>query len=573
VTNLRIAQAFTEIADILEFQGANQFRVRAYRNAARTIEDLPEQLATIAADSSRKLTEIDGIGDDLASKISTLLTTGKLPMLEELKSQVPESVLAIMRVPGLGPKKAAVLHKELQIASLDMLREACVAQKVRELKGFGAKTEETILAGLQSAATAPKRLLWAEADELVQAILRQLRDVAGLQQLEAAGSYRRGKETVGDLDFLCVAANGEAVMDQLGRIDGVEKMIGRGETKMSVLLENNVQVDLRVVPEESFGAALQYFTGSKDHNVVVRGRAKDLGLKINEYGVFQGEKYVAGRTEENVYAAIGLPWFPPELREARQEFDWAEQKKLPKLVETNDLVGDLHMHTDATDGRDTLAAMIDAAQERGLKYIAITDHSQRVSMARGLNPERVLKQWKEIDAVNKKLKNFTVLKGIEVDILEKGGLDLPDDVLAEADWVVASVHYGQKQSRDEITKRIVDALKNPNVSAIAHPTGRLLNRRERYEVDLEAVMRTAREEGKILELNANPSRLDLDDVDCAAAKSRGIPIVISTDAHATTELAQMRYGVLQARRAGLTKADVANTRSWAELKKLLKRKK
>lgn len=572
MTNLRIAAAFGEIADILEFQGANQFRVRAYRNAARTIEDLPEQLATIAADASRKLTEIDGIGDDLAKKIAELLTTGKLTMLEELRAQVPESVLAIMRVPGLGPKKAAVLHKELQIASLDMLREACVAQKVRALKGFGAKTEETILAGLSSAATAPKRLLWADADDLVEAIKQHLRQLKGIQQLEAAGSYRRGKETVGDLDFLVVAVQAAQVMDHLGQFERVEKTIARGDTKMSVTLENNVQVDLRVVPEESFGAALQYFTGSKDHNVVVRGRAKDLGLKINEYGVFKGEKYVAGRTEEDVYAAIGLPWFPPELREARQEFDWAEKKKLPKLIEVDDIIGDLHMHTTATDGRDTLVAMIDAAQERGLQYIAITDHSQRVSMAHGLDGPKVLKQWKEIDAINKKLKNFQVLKGIEVDILEKGGLDLPDEVLAQADWVVASVHFGQRQTREEITTRIVDALKNPNVCAIAHPTGRLLNKRERYEVDLETVMRAAVAESKFLELNANPSRLDLDDVHCAAAKAHGIPIVINTDAHSTTQLDQMKYGVLQARRAGLTKVDVANTRSWAELKKLLKRK-
>lgn len=572
MTNARIAAVFSEIADLLEFQGANPFRVRAYRNAARTIDDLPEQVATIAADASRKLTDVDGIGDDLAEKIRTLLTTGNLPMLVELQSQVPQSVMALMRVPGLGPKKAATLHKELSVNSLDELRAACLAQKVRAIKGFGAKTEATILAGLQSAATAEKRLLWAEADEFVQSILKHLRAVAGVRQCEAAGSYRRGKETVGDLDFLVVADDGAAVMDHLGKYADVEQVIARGETKMSVLLAGRVQVDLRVVPEASFGAVLQYFTGSKDHNVVVRGKAKDLGLKVNEYGVFRGEEYVAGRTEEEVYAAVGLPWFPPELREARQEFEWAKQKKLPTLIETDDIVGDLHMHTNATDGRDTLAAMIEAAQARGLEYIAITDHSQRVSMAHGLNPERVLKQWAEIDAINKKLKKFTVLKGIEVDILEKGGLDLPDEVLAEADWVVASVHYGQSQPREQITTRIVDALRNPNVSAVAHPTGRLLNRRAAYDVDLDSVMTTAREEGKFLELNANPSRLDLDDVDCAAAQARGIPIVISTDAHATTELAQMRYGILQARRAGLTKADVANTRSWSAMKKLLRRR-
>ncbi|MBL8826724.1 MAG: DNA polymerase/3'-5' exonuclease PolX, partial [Planctomycetaceae bacterium] len=485
---------------------------------------------------------------------------------------VPASALALLRVPGLGPKKAAALFKELNVTTLDDLRAACESHKVRDLPGFGAKTEEKILAGLSLAATAAERLYWAEADELVAEILAHLRDCQPIQQIEAAGSYRRGKETVGDVDFLVVSTDPNAVMDRLGSFERVQDVIGRGDTKMSVRLKNGFQVDLRVVPAESFGAALQYFTGSKDHNVIVRGRAKDLGLKINEYGVFRGDEMIAGRTEADVYATLGLPCFPPELREARREFDWAAAGELPQLVELGDIVGDLHMHTTETDGQATLEEMVAAAQERGLKYIAITDHSKRVSMANGLDGPRLLRQWEQIDRLNAKLRGFTVLKGVEVDILEKGGLDLPDDVLCQADWVVASVHYGQSQPREQITARIVEALENPYVSAIAHPTGRLINRRKPYEVDLDRVMQVAAEQGKCLELNGNPARLDLDDVACATAKARQIPIVISTDAHSTAGLTQMRYGVMQARRAGLTKADVLNTRPWNEARKLIGRR-
>ncbi|HTU27000.1 MAG TPA: PHP domain-containing protein, partial [Pirellulales bacterium] len=390
-----------------------------------------------------------------------------------------------------------------------------------------------------------------------------------------AGSYRRGKETVGDLDILTVAADGAAVMDRLGEFAGIE-VIGRGGTKMSVRLSNGLQVDLRVVPAESFGAALQYFTGSKDHNVVLRGLAKSRGLKINEYGVFRvngtEETYVAGRTEEEVYATLGLPVFPPEIREARFEFAWAEAGPLPRLVETADLRGDLHMHTTATDGRASLEEMIAAARARGLAYIAITDHSKRVSMANGLDETRLRAQWAEIDRVNATLTDITVLKGVEVDILERGGLDIADDCLAEADWVVASVHYGQNQSREQITSRILGALENPHVSAIAHPTGRLINRRAPYEVDLEAVYRAAAAQGKCLEINANPARLDLDDVAAAAAKAHGIPLVISSDSHTVEGFDVLRFGILQARRAGLTASDVLNTRPWPEAQRLINRR-
>ena len=569
MTNPQIAAVFEQIADLLEFQGANPFRVRAYRNAARAIHDLTESAADIVTDPERELTSLAGIGKDLAAKVATLVETGSLPMLAELLEEIPESVLAILRVPGLGPKRAAVLYNELGVATLDDLRLACEQQRVRGLKGFGAKTEAAILEGLEVAAEAGKRILWFDADRYVRAVREHLARCRGVERLEAAGSYRRGKDTVGDLDFLAVAQNPKRLMDHFADFAGLDRVLLRGETKMSVRLGTGLQVDLRVVPAESFGAALQYFTGSKAHNIVLRGRAKARGLKINEYGVFRGEKQIAGRTEEEVYAALDLPCFPPELREARREFDWADAGELPKLIEPGDVQGDLHAHSTWTDGVATIEEMAAAAKQRGLKYLAITDHSKRVTMAGGLTAAGVRRQWAEIDRLNKRLMGIRVLKGIEVDILERGGLDLPDDVLAEADWVVASLHYGQNQPREKITERIVGALANPHVSVLGHPTGRMLLERRPYELDLDAVLRAARENGKMLELNAHPVRLDLDDVACAAAKAAGVPIVISTDAHRPDGLDMLPLGVQQARRAGLTKQDVANTRTWAQLKKLL----
>lgn len=574
--NKQIAATLDELADLLEFDGANPFRLRAYRNSARLISELPEPITEIIEDPARSLTELPGIGDDLADKIETIVMTGTLPLLEEMRTKVPESVLALLRIPGLGPKRAATLFKELQITSLEQLRAACEAGKVRELKGFGAKTEETILAGLELAETAMQRMYWAEADGIVQELLAHMRPLPKIKQIEVAGSYRRGRETVGDLDVLVDADDVEEVMTHFGALPGVKSVLARGETKMSVRLQSGLQIDLRVVPTESFGAALQYFTGSKEHNVVLRGLAKQRGLKISEYGVFRvsgkTEKYIAGRTEEEVYAAMDLPCFPPELREARQEFEWAAAGKLPQLIELSDIRGDLHMHTNETDGKATLEEMVAAAQARGLKYIAITDHSQRVTMANGLDGKRLRKQWKAIDKLNAQLDGFTVLKGIECDILEKGGMDLPDEVLAEADWVVASIHYGQNQPREQITERMLGAIENRYVSAIAHPTGRLINRRKAYEIDLDAVFHAASQNGTLMELNAHPARLDLNDWGCAMAKRHGIPIVISTDAHSTDGLGMMRYGILQARRGGLTKEDVVNTRTLAQLRKLLAKK-
>ncbi len=570
MTNQQIAAIFEEMADILDFQGANSFRVRAYRNASRTVKDFGESLAQYR-DEGGKFTAIEGIGKDLAEKITTLLDTGKLEQHQELCEAVDANVLAMLRIPGLGPKKAAVLHKELGINSLEMLREACDEQRVRELKGFGAKTEELILRGLPFADTAEKRIYWSEADVYAQEMLAHMRACSAVKQCDVAGSYRRGKETIGDLDILVDATDHEAVMDHFSVFPDMAEVLVRGETKMSIRLDSGLQVDLRVVPEESFGAALQYFTGSKQHNVILRGRAKARGLKINEWGIYRDEEYLGGRTEEEIYDAMNLPTMPPELREARREFEWADADDLPELIELRDIRGDLHMHTTETDGKNTLEEMVEAAQQRGLKYIAITDHSKRVTMANGLDGKRLLQQWATIDALNATLDGFDVLKGVEVDILEKGGLDIEDEFLKEADWVIASIHYGQSQPRAQITRRIVEALENPYVCAIAHPTGRIINRRDAYDVDLDVVYKAAKENNKMLELNSNPARLDLNDVACMGAKDHGIPIVISTDAHSTKRLEVMQYGILQARRAGLTRNDVANTRTWKQLRKMLGR--
>jgi DNA polymerase (family 10) len=584
VTNADIAAAFEQVADLLEYQGDNVFRVRAYRTAARTISGLVESLASVRADPSRRLTDLEGVGADLAGKIETLLDTGRLPLLEELERQVPAAVFDLMRVPGLGPKKVKALVAALGIDSLAALEAACREGRVRGIKGFGPKTEAAILEKLAFARDPERaRLLWSEAEAIATGLLDWMRACPAAVRIEPAGSLRRGRETIGDLDLLVESDEPAAVMERLVAWPETTEVILRGDTKTSIRGPRDVQVDLRVVPAESYGAALQYFTGSKEHNVRLRGRARDRGLSLNEYGVFRlaadgaaKGPAIAGRTEEEVYAALGLPWIPPELREGRDEIQLAERAALPELVTLADIRGDLHMHTTATDGEDTLADMVRGAIDRGLAYVAITDHGQRVTMAHGLDRRRLLAQWEQIDRLNESLAAdgrppIVVLKGIEVDILEQGGLDLPDDVLAEADWVVASLHYGQNQPRDRITARIVEAIENPHVAVIGHPTGRLLNRRPAYDVDLEAVIAAAARTGTFLEINANPWRLDLDDRHAAAAKAAGVKLVISTDAHSIRGLDVMRCGILQARRAGLEADDVANTRTLAALGKLRKR--
>ena len=575
MTNEQIASKFEMLADLLEFQGANPFRLRAYRNGARVIRDLPQSIESLVGEGA-DLTEFDGIGKGVAQKCEALVKTGTMVQLDELLEEVPRTVLDLLRIPKLGPKKAAIIFHELKIATLDDLKQACMDGKVRVLSGFGEKTENAILEGIDLAASANQRIYWSRADDLAEQLREHMDGCKAVRKLEFAGSYRRGKETVGDLDMLVVSKDADAVMDRFGEFPMIESVSGRGPTKMSVRLDSGFQIDLRVVPAESFGAALQYFTGSKDHNVQLRGLAKQRGLKINEWGVFEvkgkKETYVAGKTEKEVYAALDLPLFPPERREARGEFEIAEQGRLPKLIELKDLRGDLHMHTTETDGKATLQEMVAAARERGLSYIAITDHSKRVSMARGLDSKRLRQQWKAIDKLNQTMGDeFVVLKGIECDILEAGGMDLPDDVLAEADWVLASVHYGQDQPREQITDRILGALEHPHVTAIAHPTGRLINRRKAYAVDMDAIFQSAVANHKILELNANPARLDLHENHCAVAKSLGIPIVINSDAHSCQGLDVLQYGIKQARRGGLTKKDVVNTLDLGKLLATLKK--
>lgn len=565
--NWQIADNFDEMAELLELSGENAFRVRAYRQGAKAIRELVEQVADILKDENRNLTDIPGIGQTLADKCKVMVDTGSLPQLVKLRQQIPAGLPKIMRIPGLGAKKAIALHRELGISTLEELRAACEQKRVRNLKGFGEKTESSILAGLSIAESAALRLRLDQAFALSQRLTAHLRSCKSIERLEFAGSFRRGKETVGDLDLLILSDNASEVMDLFGTYPGVVSIIGRGDTKMSIRVDDQFQVDLRVVPRESFGAALQYFTGSKEHNVAIRQRAKRLGMTVNEYGVAklnEPDKMIAGSTEEELYRCLGLNWIPPELREGRKEIEWAESNaNFPDLVELSDIVGDLHMHTHATDGVNSIEEMVAAALARGLQYVAITDHSKRVSMARGLDAARALEQWAQIDQLNAALKRkkdrFRILKGIECDILEAGPLDLPDEVLSEADWVVASVHYGQKQSRQEITDRIVGALRNPHVDCIAHPTGRLIGRREAYEVDMQAVFQAAVEYRKCLELNANPMRLDLSESHLMSAVAVGIPIAINTDAHSTDGLEVMNFGVIQARRAGVKQAEVINT--------------
>lgn len=568
--NQQIAALFEELGDLLEIQGANSFRVRAYRNAARALENLSESVADIMASPDRSLTNLEGIGKDLAAKIETIVQTGELPQLNELRTQVPPGVLQMLRIPGLGPKKAAALFHDLGITTLIDLKAACEAGKVAELKGFGKKTALTILEGIEHVEAAGNRVLISIASRSADEIVADLKQLPSVSQVSVAGSCRRRKETCGDLDVLAIAADSGEVMDRLAAHPLVEKVLARGETKQRVRLRSNIEMDLRVVPAESYGAAMQYFTGSKEHNIVIRRRAQERGLKLNEYGIFRGEEYVAGATEEDVYAAVDLPWIPPELRENRGEIELAEHGRLPKLIEVEDIQGDLHMHTTATDGTATILEMAEAAKARGLKYIAITDHSKRVSMANGLDANRLRAHWKDIEAVQAKISGIRILKGIECDILEDASMDLDDDVLSEADWVIAVLHYGLKQPREQIMQRLLNAIRNPNVDVIGHPSGRLIGSRPAADIDYTTFLKAAADHGVMMEINASPSRLDLDDIQAAAAKALGIPIVIDTDSHATNGFDTLIYGVGQARRAGLTKEDVANTKSAEQFMKFLK---
>jgi DNA polymerase (family 10) len=569
--NPEVSQIFDEVADLLELQGDNPFRIRAYRRAAVTVRDLAEPLAKVIAKCPERLTELPGIAADLAGKITTIVKTGDLPLRQELCTRVPAGLRQLMTIPGCGPKRAMVLHKKLKINSVDDLRRAAARHAIRELKGFGAKTEENICKALEQLGVTSKRMYFCDAQAYAEALVQHLKGCSSVRRIEVAGSYRRRKETVGDLDILVTCSRPGKVMDRLAEFEGVVEVLARGKTKCSVRLRNGLQLDLRAVPEIAYGAALVYFTGSKQHNILLRRLGQQRGLKINEYGVFYGTRRVAGRTEEDVYRSVGLPLIPPELREARNEIELAQKGRLPELVNREDIRGDLHMHTTATDGRSSIEEMIQAAKGRRYKYIAITDHSKRVAMAKGLDTVRLRRHWREIEKISANVRGITVLRGVEVDILENGKLDLPDSVLAEADWVVASIHYGQNQSEQQINRRIINAIRSPHVDAIGHPTGRLIGKRKSYVLNLDEVLNAAADYGCMLELNCQPSRLDLDETALAAAKHHGIAIAVGTDAHSTAELRFVEYGINQARRAGLESRDIANTRALPEFRRLLKR--
>jgi DNA polymerase (family 10) len=571
VHNADIAQVFEDIADLLEISAANPFRVRAYRNAARTVGDVRLDIAAALA-AGKELPKLPGIGEDLDAKIHEIVATGTCGLLEKLRKQLPPAITELLRIPGLGPKRVKALHESLGIDTLPQLLEAARKEKIRDIPGFGAKTEAHIVDAVQARLGQAKRFKLAIAAQYAQPLAAYLRTAKGAREVVIAGSYRRGKETVGDIDILVTAATAAAVMDRFVKYPEVREVLSKGDTRASVVLKSGLQVDVRVVPPESFGAALHYFTGSKAHNIAIRRLAQERGLKLNEYGVFKGEKRIAGETEESVFASVGLPWMSPELREDRGEIETARRGELPKLVELGDLRGDLHMHTKASDGRNTIREMALAAKAKGLEYIAVTEHSQRETQARGLDSARLAKQLDEIDRVNAELRGITILKGIEVDILEDGSLDLPDSVLAKLDLVVAAVHSRFNLPRAKQTERILRALDNPHVSILAHPSGRLIDERDPYEVDMQAVIRRAKVRGIALELNAHPDRLDLNDTDARMAKEEGALVAINADAHSVHDFENLPFGVGQARRGWLEARDVLNARPLAEVRKLLARR-
>jgi DNA polymerase (family 10) len=568
--NIEVAKIFEDVADLLDIQGENPFRIRAYRNAARTIGTLGQPVETLAREDGHRLAALPGIGTDLAGKIEEICRTGKLALLTDLSRKTPESLVALLRIPGIGPKRAKLIFKQLGVKTLAQLQKAARAGTLAGLPGLGKKTEQAILQGIEQDKAHRARVPIARAEAYIRALVETLRAAPGVERLDVAGSFRRRAETVGDVDILVASEKPRPIADRFVHDRDVGRVLAHGDTRCSVVLRSGLQVDLRIVPAVSYGAALHYFTGSKAHNIAVRTLGIKRGLKINEYGVFKGRRQIAGREEADVYQAVGLPWMPPELREMRGELDAARAGTLPDLVELDDIRGDLQMHTTATDGRSTLAEMVRACADLGYEYAAITDHTKVVRVAGGLTRAAFLKQFRAIDALQKKFPRLTILKSAEVDILEDGKLDLDDRTLAELDVVVVSVHSRFNMPRAAMTRRIVRALRHPRVHVLGHPTGRLLGRREPYAVDLPAIIQAARDHGAMLEINAQPERLDLNDVAAAMAREAGVPLVISTDAHATDELAWMRFGVDQARRAWCEAADIANTLPLRLLRKKLR---
>jgi DNA polymerase (family 10) len=570
VHNADIANIFNEIADLLEIESANPFRIRAYRNAARTLQGMGQEVSAYLQ-QAKDLTELPGIGKDLAAKIVEILETGRCQALEKLRKATPAGLTDLLHIPGLGPKRVHALYHELDIHTPEQLLRAAKDGRIHSLPGFGNKTEQAIVTDIEAHVKQKQRIKLVTAAQYAEPLVAHLQKVAGVDQVVVAGSYRRRKETVGDLDILVSAGKSDKVMDAFVNYDEVRDVLAKGTTRSTVILRSGLQVDLRVVVKSSFGAALYYFTGSKAHNIAVRRRAQQRKLKINEYGVFKGDKQIAGTTEKSVFEAIDLPYIPPELRENTGEIEAAEKHRLPKLVELTDLRGDLHAHSKATDGHNSIKEMAQAAHAFGFEYLAITEHSRHLTVAHGLDETRLRKQIEEIDKLNDELRGITLLKGIELDILEDGQLDLPDAVLAQLDLVVGAVHSKFHLSRAKQTERILRAMDHSHFTLLAHPTGRLLETRDAYDVDMPRIIRHARQRGCYLELNAQPDRLDLLETYCHLAKDEGVLISVDSDAHSTTDFNNLEYGIGQARRGWLEKEDVLNTRSLRQLRKLLKK--
>ena len=568
--NGEIAAVFKEMADLLEIKGENPFKVRAYRNAARVVENMGKSLESLVKEGY-DLTELPGIGHDLSEAIEEIVFSGKFSKLEELKKEIPQGLKELLSIEGLGPKRIRVLYEKFNVTSLEDLSKLAESGEIYKIKGFGPKLVSKILEGVKLAKKSGRRFRFDTAKPYAEDIKRYLFEFKGVIKVEVAGSYRRRKETVGDLDILVVAENWEEVSEYFVKYDKVKTVVSKGETRSTVILQNDLQVDLRSVSRESYGSALHYFTGSKAHNIKIRKMAQERGWKINEYGVFnEKNEKIAGEDEEGVYEKMGLCFIEPELREDRGEIEACLQNGLPDLIKREDIKGDLHIHSVYTDGKASIKEMALAASELGYEYIAVTDHSKHLTVAKGLDEERIKIQWEEIDRLNEEL-DITILKGIECDILEDGSLDLKDEILSSLDIVLGAVHYKFNLSKKEQTERVVKALKNPYLHVLAHPTGRLIGAREAFEMDMDEIFKVCREEGKVLEINAQPQRLDLNDIYAKAAKEAGIKFSISTDSHTRDCLSFMEYGVNQARRGWLEKEDVINALTLNELKRFLKR--
>lgn len=573
-----VAAALEEIGTLLELKGENSFRCNAYHNAARAILQVEGDLKELI--DEKRLGDVRGIGSAMLEKITTLVTTGRLPYLEDLRAAIPPGMVTMLRIPGLGPKKIIALRELLKVEDIEQLKAACDSGAVAELKGFGAKTQQKILDGIAFLGTVGNRVRIDLALPLGLALRDQIRALPGVTRAELCGSLRRRRETVKDIDILASSDDAAPIMDAFVKLPEVVQVVAHGETKSSIVAAMHLEgekvilnADLRVVNEAQFPFALLYFTGSKEHNIRLRQRAIDHGYSLNEYALSGGKKPVHAKDEADVYAALGLAWVPPELREDSGEIDAATSNSLPILVSDDDIRGVFHNHTTASDGNATLEEMALAAKRLGFEYFGVADHSQSLTIARGLSPSAVHRQWEEIDRLNRRLEGVTILKGTEVDILEDGSLDYDDDLLAGFDYVVGSVHTLFNMPETQMTERVCKALAHPSLTMLGHSTGRLLLRREGYKINLEKVLQAAAKHGKMIEINAQPMRLDLDWVHVKRAKALGIPLVINPDAHSTGELGLFTFGVQVARRGWLTKDDVFNTRTLKDVMKELKRRK